>query len=234
VPAGDQNGSFTVTVTWQEPLIDLRRLRLSPAPERHARPRARRAVASTPIRERATRFEAIAGDPIKPAATGSTSTTGAPTTATRSSSASSAAFCQAPEAPLTNSDEDDFIGPGDVHGVQADNKLPSDLLAAGQRQDQRRPSHGLRAGRSDGSISHTRSTSTATGASSTTTAKNGHRQHRFPERRRLPRRRPRGATIAAGKTAYAKQAGPRSRGPSSGTDRQGGPTLVKSFKLNRP
>ena len=126
IPAGDENGSFTVTVTWQEAAIDLDVYVYRQRPNGTLDPSPVAQSASVADPERATRFEPIAGDPIR---TGrywvyvdnwcsndfdpivvrflEGSCTGDAT------------------APLSNVDEDDFVGQVTFTPFSRDNKLPT-------------------------------------------------------------------------------------------------------------
>lgn len=130
VPAGDENGSFTVTVTWQEPLIDLdvyvyrqrQNGTLDPAPVAQS--------ASVADPERATRFEPIAGDPIRPGRywiyVDNWCSNDNDPFVVRFFDASCSGD---PAAPLSNLDEDDFVGQVTFTEFSSDNVLPTAALA---------------------------------------------------------------------------------------------------------
>ena len=129
-------------------------------------------AASTADPERATRFEAIAGEPIHAGTYWVYVDNWCSNDHDPFTVRFFGGFCQSEDAPLSNSDEDDFIGQVTFTPFVADNKLPSVSLSGpdtGRTNTDLTfvPPAAIRTGRSPA----TRSTSTATGASSTTTAR---------------------------------------------------------------
>jgi hypothetical protein len=132
VPAGDENGSFTVSVTWQESLIDLDVYVYRERPNGTLDPSPVATAASTADPERATRFEPIAGDPIKAGrywvfVDNWCSNDTDPFVVTFFDGSCSGD----PEAPLSNVDEDDFVGQVSFTPFVADNAAPTGVGIAG-------------------------------------------------------------------------------------------------------
>jgi hypothetical protein len=231
VPAGDQNGSFTVTVTWEEPLIDfdvyVYRQRsngtLDPQPVAQA--------ASTADPERATRFEAIAGDPIHAGTYWVYVDNWCSNDHDPLVVRFLGGFCQSEDAPLSNSDEDDFIGQVTFTPFVADNKLPSVSLSGPDSGKTNTDLTFSAAGSDpDGSISQYSFDLDGDGRFEYDNGKNGTVTTRFPNAGVFNV----GVRAAddRGGVAYASKQVMIS-GASSGTTGKG-PTLIKSFKLNRP
>jgi hypothetical protein len=130
VPAGDQNGSFTVTVTWEEPAIDFDVYVYRQRPNGTLDPAPVAQSASTADPERATRFEPIAGDPIKPGRywvyVDNWCSNDHDPLVVRFLGGSCTGD---PGAPLTNSDEDDFIGQVSFTAFTKDNVLPTATIS---------------------------------------------------------------------------------------------------------
>jgi PKD domain len=231
VPAGDQNGSFTVTVTWEEPLIDfdvyVYRQRsngtLDPQPVAQA--------ASSADPERATRFEAIAGDPIHAGTYWVYVDNWCSNDHDPLIQRFFDGFCIDEDNPLSNSDEDDFIGQVTFTPFVADNKLPSVSLTG---PDSGKTNTDLTFAASgsdpDGTIAGYSFDLDGDGRFEYDNGKNGTVSTRFPNAGvyNVGVR----AADDRGGVAYASKQVTIS-GPSSGTTGKG-PTLVKSFKLNRP
>jgi len=231
VPAGDQNGSFTVTVTWEEPLIDfdvyVYRQRsngtLDPSPVAQA--------ASTADPERATRFEDIAGAPIRSGTYWVYVDNWCSNDHDPFVVRFFGGFCQSPEAPLSNSDEDDFIGQVTFTPFVVDNKLPSVSLSGPDTGKTNTDLTFTAAGSDpDGSISQYAFDLDGDGRFEYDNGKSGTVTARFPNAGAF------NVGVRAsddrGGVAYASKQILIS-GPSSGTTGKG-PTLIKSFKLNRP
>jgi hypothetical protein len=241
IPEGDQNGSFTVTVTWQEPAIDfdvyVYRERgngtLDPSPVAQA--------ASTADPERATRFEDIAGAPIRPGTywvyVDNWCSNDNDTFVERflkdpdDPSPDPEGFCQTMDAPLSNVDEDDFVGQVTFTPFVADNKLPSATLTG---PDTGKTNTDLTfvggATDPDGTVSNYSFDLDGDGRFEYDNGKSGTVTARFPNAGvfNVGVR----ASDDRGGVAYASKQVMIS-GPSSGTTGKG-PTLIKSFKLNRP
>jgi hypothetical protein len=231
VPEGDQNGSFTVTVTWEEPLIDfdvyVYRQRsngtLDPSPVAQA--------ASTADPERATRFEDIAGAPIRPGTYWVYVDNWCSNDHDPFTVRFFGGFCQSEDAPLSNSDEDDFIGQVTFTPFVADNKLPSVSLTGPDSGKTNSDLTFTAAGSDpDGSISQYSFDLDGDGRFEYDNGKSGTVSTRFPNAGvyNVGVR----AADDRGGVAYASKQVTVS-GPSSGTTGKG-PTLIKSFKLNRP
>jgi hypothetical protein len=125
VPAGDENGSFTATVTWQEPAIDLDVYVYYQRPNGTLDPSPVAQSASVADPERATRFEPIAGDPIK----AGTYWVFVDNWCSNDTDPFVVRFfggsCTGdPAAPLSNLDEDDFVGQVTFTEFNRDNVLP--------------------------------------------------------------------------------------------------------------
>ena len=193
VPAGDQNGSFTVTVTWEEPAIDfdvyVYRQRgngtLDPQPVAQA--------ASSADPERATRFEAIAGDPIHAGTYWVYVDNWCSNDHDPLIQRFFGGFCIDEDNPLTNSDEDDFIGQVTFTPFVVDNKLPSVSLTGPDAGKTNTDLTFAAAGSDpDGSISQYAFDLDGDGRFEYDNGKNGTVTARFPNAGRLQRRRPRG------------------------------------------
>ncbi len=132
VPAGDDNGSFTVSVTWQEPAIDLDVYVYRERPNGTLDPNPVATSASTADPEHATRFEPIAGDPIKAGRywvyVDNWCSNDTDPFVVRFFDGSCTGD---PGAPLSNIDEDDFIGQVTFTPFTADNAPPTAVGIAG-------------------------------------------------------------------------------------------------------
>jgi hypothetical protein len=132
VPAGDENGSFTVSVTWQEPAIDLDVYVYRQRPNGTLDPSPVAQSASTADPERATRFEPIAGDPIKAGRywvyVDNWCSNDTDPLVVRFFGGSCTGD---PEAPLSNLDEDDFVGQVTFTPFTPDNAAPTNVGIAG-------------------------------------------------------------------------------------------------------
>lgn len=231
VPSGDQNGSFTVSVTWEEPLIDFDVYVYRQRSNGTLDPQPVASAASTADPERATRFEAIAGDPIHAGTywvyvDNWCSNDHDPLTVRFFGG-----FCQSEDAPLSNSDEDDFIGQVSFTPFVADNKLPSVSLTGPDSGKTNTDLTFAAAGSDpDGTIAGYSFDLDGDGRFEYDNGKNGTVSTRFPNAGvyNVGVR----AADDRGGVAYASKQVTIS-GPSSGTTGKG-PTLVKSFKLNRP
>ena len=233
VPASDQNGSFTVTVTWEEPAIDLDvyvyRQRsngtLDPTPVAQS--------ASTADPERATRFEPIAGKPIK----SGTYWVYVDNWCSNDHDPFVVRFfggsCTGdPAAPLSNSDEDDFIGQVTFTEFSPDNRPPKvdafDGPASGGTNEPL--SFKATAHDDDGSIANYSFDLDGDGRFEYDNAKGDTAVARLPNAGVFNV----GVRVAdnRGGVAYADRSVTIS-GPSSGaTGKRFG--LIRSFKLNRP
>jgi hypothetical protein len=231
VPAGDQNGSFTVSVTWEEPLIDfdvyVYRQRgngtLDPQPVAQS--------ASTADPERATRFEAIAGDPIHAGTYWVYVDNWCSNDHDPLVVRFLGGFCQSEDDPLTNSDEDDFIGQVSFTPFVVDNKLPSvSLTGPATGQTNTDLTFSASGSDPDGTIASYSFDLDGDGRFEYDNGKSGTVSARFPNAGVFNV----GVRVAddRGGVAFASQQVTIS-GASSGTTGKG-PTLVKSFKLNRP
>lgn len=231
VPAGDQNGSFTVTVTWAEPAIDfdvyVYRQRgngtLDPQPVAQA--------ASSADPERATRFEAIAGDPIHAGTYWVYVDNWCSNDHDPLIQRFFGGFCFDEDNPLTNSDEDDFIGQVTFTPFVVDNKLPSVSLTGPDTGKTNTDLTFSAAGSDpDGTIAGYSFDLDGDGRFEYDNGKNGTVSARFPNAG-VYNVGVRAADDRGGVAYDSKQV--TISGPSSGTTGKG-PTLVKSFKLNRP
>jgi PKD domain len=237
VPAGDENGSFTVAVTWQEPAIDMDVYVYRQRPNGTLDPSPVASSASTADPERATRFEPIAGDPIKAGRywvyVDNWCSNDTDPFVVRFFDGSCTGN---PDAPLSNIDEDDFVGQVTFTAFSKDNALPSaglsgpdtgatgqDLTFTGSGSD------------TDGTISNYSFDLDGDGRFEYDNAKNPTVTTRFPNAGVYNV----GVRVAddRGGTAYASKSIAIS-GPSSGTTGPGGKPaalgLLSSFKLNRP
>ena len=129
IAPGDENGSFTATVTWQEPAIDLDVYVYRERPNGTLDPTPVAQSASTADPERATRFEPIAGDPIKDGrywvyVDNWCSNDTDPFAVTFLGGACS-------DEPLSNLDEDDFVGQVSFTPLIRDNAAPIGVGLAG-------------------------------------------------------------------------------------------------------
>jgi hypothetical protein len=231
VPPGDQNGSFTVTVTWEEPAIDFDVYVYRERSNGTLDPQPVATAASSADPERATRFEAIAGDPIHAGAywvyvDNWCSNDHDPIIQRFFDGA-----CIDEDNPLTNSDEDDFIGQVTFTPFVADNKLPSVSLTGPDSGKTNTDLTFSAAGTDpDGSIAQYAFDLDGDGRFEYDNGKSGTVTARFPNAGVFNV----GVRAAddRGGVAYASKQVMIS-GASSGTTGKG-PTLVKSFKLNRP
>ena len=231
VPEGDENGSFTVSVTWEEPLIDFDVYVYRERSNGTLDPQPVAQAASTADPERATRFEAIAGDPIHAGTYWVYVDNWCSNDHDPLVVRFFGGFCQSEDAPLTNSDEDDFIGQVSFTPFVADNKLPSVSLTGPDSGATNTDLTFSAAGSDpDGTIAGYSFDLDGDGRFEYDNGKNGTVSARFPNAGvyNVGVR----AADDRGGVAYASKQVTIS-GPSSGTTGKG-PTLIKSFKLNRP
>jgi hypothetical protein len=231
VPAGDQNGSFTVTVTWEEPLIDFDVYVYRQRTNGTLDPTPVASSASTADPERATRFEAIAGEPIHAGTywvyVDNWCSNDHDPLVVRFFDG----FCQSEDDPLTNSDEDDFIGQVSFTPFVVDNKLPSVTLTGPDTGKTNTDLTFVGGGTDpDGSIANYSFDLDGDGRFEYDNASNGTVSARFPNAG-VYNVGVRAADDRGGVAFASKQV--TISGPSTGTTGKG-PTLVKSFKLNRP
>ena len=234
VPAGDENGSFTVTVTWEEPAIDLDVYVYRQRTNGTLDPNPVATAASTADPERATRFEPIAGDPIK----AGTYWVYVDNWCSNDHDPFIVFFlggsCSGdPAAPLSNSDEDDFIGQVTFTPFTPDNKLPK--IATFTGPDSGATNQDLTftttAGDEDGTISSYAFDLDGDGRFEYDNGKNPTVTTRFANAAVYNV----GVRVSdnRGGVAYASRA-ITITGPSSGDTGTKGPGIIKSFKLNRP
>jgi hypothetical protein len=126
VPEGDRNGSFSVTVTWQESLIDLDVYVYRERDDGTLDPTPVAQAASVANPEVATRFEPIAGDPIR----AGTYWVYVDNWCSHDQDPWILFFFEGsctgdPDAPLSGVDEDDFVGQVTFTAFNPDNQLPS-------------------------------------------------------------------------------------------------------------
>jgi hypothetical protein len=231
VPAGDQNGSFTVTVTWEEPLIDFDVYVYRQRGNGTLDPQPIATAASSADPERATRFEALASDPIHAGTYWVYVDNWCSNDHDPLIQRFFGGFCQDEDNPLSNSDEDDFIGQVSFTPYVVANKLPSVSLTGPATGKTNTDLTFTAAGSDpDGSIASYSFDLDGDGRFEYDNAKNGTVSARFPNAGVFNV----GVRAAddGGGVAFASLPITIS-GPSSGTTGKG-PTLVKSFKLNRP
>jgi hypothetical protein len=130
IPEGDENGSFTVTVTWGEPAIDFDVAVYKERDNGTLDPNPVATAASTADPERAIAFPALASEPL-PAGR---YWVYVDNWCSNDNDPLIEAFLDGsctgdPDAPLSNEDEDDFIGQVTFSAFTPDNKVPTATLS---------------------------------------------------------------------------------------------------------